>query len=216
VKDKLKKLIVPLKITGKYAVTKPFTVMYPREPAVVKDRWRGLHALNLKKCIGCGLCEMACPNDCIDYIYPDNVDPRDKKKMTLRRPAIDWGHCIFCGLCVEACPTGAIVHTNRYKILGFSDSRLDLIATPEELSIEERERKKYDDPLKKIRRLLQTDLLETAGGGEWEAIIKKLREKWTNLFYKKLDGEIEEGEWDKKSREIEEIVYKILLQASLP
>jgi len=213
---KLKKYIAPLKITGKYMVSRPFTVMYPREPAVVKDKWRGLHGLYYNKCVGCGMCELACPNDCIDYIYPDGVDPRDKKKRTLRRPAIDWGHCAFCGLCVEACPTNALVFTNKYKITAFSDSRLDMIVTPEEISLEEDKRRSFYNPLDKVRRLMQTNLIAMAAGGEWEEIINKLSKKWEKLYYKKFDGEISEKEWNKKAREIEELVFKILLQASLP
>jgi len=216
IKNKFSSYIAPLKVTGKYMTTKPFTVMYPKEPAVVKDRWRGLHGLFYNKCIGCGLCEMACPNDCIDYIYPEDVDPRDKKNLKLRRPAIDWGHCIFCGLCVEACPTKALHHTPRYQIQAFSDSRLDLITTPEEMADEEDRKKIYHSSLDKIRRLMQTDLLAMAAGGEWEEVLNKLREKWIALYYDKIDEKISEEEWNKKAREIEEIVYKIMLQISLP
>ena len=213
---KIKSYIAPMKVTGKYMITKPFTVMYPREPAVVKDRWRGLHGLHYDKCIGCGLCKMACPNDCIDYVFPEGVDPRDRKNTTLRRPAIDWGHCVFCGLWVEACPRNAIVHTNRYKIEAFSDSRLDLIVTPEEIAFGEDRKKTYDDKLEKVRRLMQTDLIAAAVGGDWEEIVKKLTKKWRELYYKKLDGKISEEEWNAKAREIEELVLKIIMQASLP
>ena len=213
---KIKSIVSPLKTTGKYLLKRPFTVMYPKEKAVVKDRWRGLHKLYFNKCIGCGLCRMACPNKCIDYVFPENIDPRDKKQLKFRRPAIDWGHCIFCGLCVEACPTGAIHHTPEYKIYALSDGRLELIKTPYEIAEEEDKRRDFENELDKVRVLLQTDLLESAVGGEWREILKKLREKWLNLYYMKFDGKISEEEWNKKAREIEEIVLEIMKQISLP
>lgn len=213
---KIKSFALPMRVTGKYMTKKPFTVMYPREKAVVKEKWRGLHELYFNKCIGCGLCRMACPNKCIDYIYPEGLDPRDKKQLKFRRPAIDWGHCIFCGLCVEACPTGAIHHTTQYKIYATSDSRLDLIKTPYEIAVEQDKKKTYENELLKIRELMQTDLLETAVGGEWEEIIKKLREKWRDLWYMKLDGKLDDKTWDKKAREIETVVLDIIKQVSLP
>lgn len=213
---KIKSIVSPMRVTGKYMVSRPFTVMYPREKAVVKKEWRGLHGLYYNKCIGCGLCRMACPNKCIDYIYPEGIDPRDRKNMTKRRPAIDWGHCIFCGLCVEACPTRAIHHTSQYKVLATSDSRLDLIRTPREIAVEDDAKRTYEDELVKIRELMQTDLLENAVGGDWEEIIRKLREKWRDLWYMRLDGKLDESTWDEKAREIEEVVLKIIKQVSLP
>lgn len=44
-------------------------------------------------CIGCGLCEAVCPEQCISSGVPY---------------AIDQAHCLRCGLCVEACPVQAI------------------------------------------------------------------------------------------------------------
>ncbi len=210
----IKSFILPLKVTGSYAIKRPFTVMYPKEPAVVKDRWRGFHQLDYNKCIGCGLCGMTCPNKCIDYIFPDGVDPRDKKNQRLRRPAIDWGHCIFCGLCVEVCPTGALRFSMKYW--GHKLNRLDLIMTPEEYTITEGKKGHYENILDKVRKLMQTHLLSMAAGGEWEEILRKLEDKWIQLYYDRLDGKLSLEEWDKKAREIEELALKIMEQVNLP
>lgn len=46
------------------------------------------------RCIECGACQKACPEECIEVGSPY---------------VIDQAHCIRCGLCVEACPADAIV-----------------------------------------------------------------------------------------------------------
>lgn len=52
---------------------------------------RGFHIGN--DCIGCGLCQANCPQECIDAGDPFCIQPE---------------HCLHCGLCYENCPAQAI------------------------------------------------------------------------------------------------------------
>ncbi len=231
----LKKFLAPLKVTSKYMTKKPFTVMYPKEGPVQSKNYKGLHILDFNKCIGCGQCALVCPNECIEYIIPEDVDINDRKKsMTLRRPAVDWSHCIFCGLCVDICPVNTWKMESEFRIYGDATDRLDLIATPFEISTDEEiewktQRGDYvtklskkevveeikKDPIKKIHYLMQTDLIAKAIGGHWEPILRELGKKWRDLRTKFFKGEITEEEWKKKSREIEEAVYSIIKASSV-
>lgn len=72
-------------LSDKPVVRVPFAIGSAREAAegfVVTDR-----------CIGCGTCAEACPEQCIVAGEPY---------------AIVQEHCLRCGLCAEACPAGAI------------------------------------------------------------------------------------------------------------
>ncbi|HEX9014509.1 MAG TPA: 4Fe-4S dicluster domain-containing protein [Chloroflexota bacterium] len=60
--------------------------------AIVADPATGARVVDAARCIGCGLCNGACPWQMI------NVDP-DTRKAT---------KCFNCGQCAEACPTGAL------------------------------------------------------------------------------------------------------------
>ena len=60
--------------------------------AIAADPTTGARVVDTSKCIGCGLCQGACPWQMIQ------VDP-DTKKAT---------KCNLCGECVGACPTGAL------------------------------------------------------------------------------------------------------------
>jgi len=57
-------------VTLKHLAKRPVTVEYPEEPAAVFPRYRGQHMLRryddgLERCIGCCLCEAACPTGTI-------------------------------------------------------------------------------------------------------------------------------------------------------
>ena len=63
-----------------------------------------------KKCVGCGLCKRACPQDLIDIIRPNqNIQPkcssRDAGKSA--RESCD-NSCISCRICEKVCPAGAM------------------------------------------------------------------------------------------------------------
>ena len=94
-------------------------VQYPEERVDYPDAFRGMPVLvqlenGLPKCVACGLCEFACPTDCITIVpgelpehgierYPDAFD-------------IDMSRCMFCGLCEEACPEEAIVMSREVEL----------------------------------------------------------------------------------------------------
>jgi formate hydrogenlyase subunit 6/NADH:ubiquinone oxidoreductase subunit I len=82
------------------------TLKFPRESLEPVKGYRGRQFLDLKRCIGCGLCSMVCPNNAIDMVELDG------KKY----PQIHLGKCCFCGLCAEKCPTKALTMTTEAMI----------------------------------------------------------------------------------------------------
>lgn len=136
---------VGLATTFKHLFRPPVTFSYPEEKRVPFARFRGLHQLRryrdgLEMCIGCSLCEAACPSDCI-YVEPEEnteenrVSPGERYAKTYD---INMLRCIFCAYCVEACPTTAIIMTGDYELANYDRSdfiyhkeRL-LVKTPED------------------------------------------------------------------------------------
>ncbi|MEI8357183.1 MAG: dehydrogenase subunit [Pseudomonadota bacterium] len=98
------------------------TVMFPEEDVVKPASFRGMPVLvqmddGKERCVACGLCEWACPVDCI------SIDPAETNDAIERYPErfdIDMGRCMYCGLCEEACPEEAIVMSDRIEISSFS------------------------------------------------------------------------------------------------
>lgn len=103
-------LVKGMQVTGKELVTKKITECYPenRDNLNISDRFRAVLTLRdvdgHHKCIGCGICQMNCPNGTIT-LQTKMVDlPDGKKKKVLDKYMYDLCSCTFCMLCVTTCP----------------------------------------------------------------------------------------------------------------
>ena len=93
------------------------TIQYPEERPPQPFRYRGLHQLRLDEngkelCVGCNLCGLVCPSECIYVEGAETSAPEDERVSRYERYArvyiINTARCLFCGYCVEACPTDAL------------------------------------------------------------------------------------------------------------
>ena len=81
----------------------PATRMYPRVSREPYENTRGRIAIEIQKCIFCGLCQRRCP--------PKAITVTKEQK----RWAIDRLYCITCGVCVEACPVHCLSMAREYS-----------------------------------------------------------------------------------------------------
>jgi NADH-quinone oxidoreductase subunit I len=107
-----------MKVTFKHMFHKPMTFQYPREQRTLPDTHRGALALlryddHQERCVGCDLCEAACPSRCIKVISLE--DPARPLQRYASEFYIDITKCVFCGYCVEACPVNALAMTKMYE-----------------------------------------------------------------------------------------------------
>lgn len=96
-----------------------FVVQYPEERVDYPDAFRGMPVLvqlenGQPRCVACGLCEFACPTDCIT-IVPGELEGAGIERYPVEFD-IDMSRCMFCGLCEEACPEEAIVMSREVEI----------------------------------------------------------------------------------------------------
>ena len=68
------------------------------------------------KCIHCGLCDIACPDNSLSW---DIVHLEDDSWFTRLR-GIDYQYCKGCQACVDTCPSGAL--TTELETPGFADA----------------------------------------------------------------------------------------------
>ena len=118
----------------KHSFAKRVTVQYPEERPRIAPRWRGRIVLTRdpdgeERCVGCHLCAVACPVDCI--ALQSTEDEHGRRYPEFFR--INFSRCIFCGYCEEACPTYAIQLTPDFEMCEFN--RQNLVYEKEDLLI---------------------------------------------------------------------------------
>ncbi len=113
---------------------KKVTIQYPEEKPRIPPRWRGRIVLTRdpdgrERCVGCYLCAVACPVDCISLQATEDEHGRRYPEFF----RINFSRCIFCGMCEEACPTYAIQLTPDFEMSEYD--RKNLVYEKEELTI---------------------------------------------------------------------------------
>lgn len=127
----LKSLVQGMEVTGKEFVTPKITEQYPenRDTLQISDRFRAELTLiydneGRHKCIGCGICQMNCPNGTIQLTTKMVELPDGKKKRKLDKYFYDLGSCTFCMLCVTTCPQNALEFSNDFEQAVFTRDKL--------------------------------------------------------------------------------------------
>jgi NADH-quinone oxidoreductase subunit I len=99
-----------------------FTVQFPEQRLAMPNAFRGMPVLvqmenGKERCVACGLCEWACPTDCITIFPAETGDEIERYPGVFD---INMSRCMYCGLCEEACPEEAIVMSQNVEIAAFS------------------------------------------------------------------------------------------------
>jgi NADH-quinone oxidoreductase subunit I len=107
-----------LSLTFSHLFHKPITQQYPHTKPKLPDGYRGIMSLlryddGTERCVGCALCEIACPSGVIKVVSAEEPDrPLNRYAKTY---TFDVTRCVFCGFCVDACPVDALAMTKEFE-----------------------------------------------------------------------------------------------------
>ncbi len=178
-----KSIFTGMGITMRHLFKRSVTVQYPEVRDVLPERVRLKLHVNIDDCIGCRLCERACPVECIEIGTIKSTDNDDlgetstghKKKLWVDKFDIDMAKCCYCELCVHPCPTDCITMVEEYEYSTYD--RNDLIfsfsdMTPEQieranrkLQEEEEEKRRKKEEAKRAREKKAAEKAEAEGDG---------------------------------------------------
>ncbi|MFI5206136.1 MAG: 4Fe-4S binding protein [Candidatus Paceibacterales bacterium] len=113
-RKKMAKISPIFRKVASFVFSKPATAGYPFTKPQVQDNFRGQMQLDMKQCIGCGLCGRDCPGGAIEM-----VDFYGKK-----RPQFRLDKCLFCYQCSDSCPKKAIRNSAVYELATTDKSSL--------------------------------------------------------------------------------------------
>ena len=112
------------------------TLHYPHESLKMSARYRGHIQLigdeeGKPLCVVCGMCEKACPSNCISI---SGEKPEGSKKKVLTSYQLDFTKCSLCGSCVDSCNFGAVEFSKEYNLASTrkEDYHFDLLKRLEE------------------------------------------------------------------------------------
>lgn len=95
-------------------LSRPVTILYPKEKVPVPPGFRGKVTVSDEKCIGCSKCSLVCPARCITMTEsPKEVEFKGKIMARKKKPQVTLYKCIRCGLCERHCPADAIHVTSE-------------------------------------------------------------------------------------------------------
>ncbi len=121
-----------LVLTFRHIFVKPVTAQYPHQKRDLPDGYRGVivhlrYDDGSEKCVGCALCEAACPSHCITVVSGE--DPALPQRRIAKEYILDVTKCVFCGFCVQACPVDALAASKEYEMA--TDNKRNLIMNKE-------------------------------------------------------------------------------------
>jgi len=183
-----KGLLEGLGITLKHAFEKDKTIQYPEERPYLQDRFRGCLAFDFPKCIACGLCTKACPNNVLSF---ETIKEEGAKKKKVQSYTIDLQYCLFCNLCVEVCPTNTLYFTHDFELSTYSRQDIKIVYhRPPELDLVV-EGKEDESPGVKVelpdnseaeaKRLKQIEAIKTVLGKNPQKSLSKILTSETDI-----------------------------------
>lgn len=132
-----KSLAIGMNITLRELFKPVVTEQYPHFVPVMTPRFRGHIELigneetGEPNCVVCGMCQRACPSNCITV---DGEKPEGAKKKVVTTYILDFTKCSLCGSCVESCNFNAIKFSLDYNLASTrkEDYVFDLVKRLEE------------------------------------------------------------------------------------
>lgn len=183
-----KSIFTGMGVTLRHLFQPAVTELYPEQKVELPAGARAKLYVHIDDCIGCSLCERACPVNCITIdkvkatadVDLGTTSTGNPKRFWITQFDIDMAKCMYCDLCTYPCPTECIYMVPEYEYSEYDRAnllyRFSELGPGQVAEVKEKAEREAEEQQRKKERAREKKAGDGAAGSDKESSNRKTEE----------------------------------------